>query len=182
MRRITPGKDMRRHWSTISLTPLLFFLTLVTAGYARVGEPSGAGAAPSGMGSLPGRLFPDGTVCLTAAKDSARCDKILFKLPDEILTKNVSLIFPCISLPCRPENNFFKVPGTGEESKRYFSFDGIFDLDNDGEPEVDLLRPEQLALRGDDVLIKDIHAACRRFSVFSSKASEASAIASAIAS
>jgi hypothetical protein len=47
---------------------------------------------------------------------------------------------------------------------------------------MDLPRSEQLALRSDDVLIKDIHAACRRFSVFSIKALEAKAIASAIAS
>jgi hypothetical protein len=47
---------------------------------------------------------------------------------------------------------------------------------------MDLPRSEQLALRSDDVLIKDIHAARRRFSVFSIKALEAKAIASAIAS
>jgi hypothetical protein len=47
---------------------------------------------------------------------------------------------------------------------------------------MDLPRSEQLALRSDDVLIKNIHAACRRFSVFSIKALEAKAIASAMAS
>jgi hypothetical protein len=47
---------------------------------------------------------------------------------------------------------------------------------------MDLPRSEQLALRSDDVLIKDIHAARRRFAVFSIKALEAKAIASAMAS
>ena len=47
---------------------------------------------------------------------------------------------------------------------------------------MDLPRSEQLALSSDDVLIKDIHAACRRFAVFSIKALEAKAIASAMAS
>ena len=47
---------------------------------------------------------------------------------------------------------------------------------------MDLPRSEQLALSSDDVLIKDIHAARRRFAVFSIKALEAKAIASAMAS
>jgi hypothetical protein len=47
---------------------------------------------------------------------------------------------------------------------------------------MDLPRPEQLALRNDDVLVKDIHAACRGLSIFSIKALEAKAIASAMAS
>ena len=47
---------------------------------------------------------------------------------------------------------------------------------------MDLPRSEQLTLRSDDVLIKDIHAACRRLSVFSINALEAKAIASAMAS
>jgi hypothetical protein len=47
---------------------------------------------------------------------------------------------------------------------------------------MDLPRSEQLALRGDDVLVKDIHAACRGLSVFLINASEAKAIASAMAS
>jgi hypothetical protein len=47
---------------------------------------------------------------------------------------------------------------------------------------MDLPGSKQLALRSHDVLIKDIHAACRRFSVFSIKALEAKAIASAMAS
>jgi hypothetical protein len=46
---------------------------------------------------------------------------------------------------------------------------------------MDLPRSEQLTLRSDDVLIKDIHAACRRFSVFSINALAARAIASAMA-
>jgi len=47
---------------------------------------------------------------------------------------------------------------------------------------MDLPRSEQLALRNDDVLVKDIHAACRGLSVLSIKALEAKAIASAMAS
>lgn len=47
---------------------------------------------------------------------------------------------------------------------------------------MDLPRSEQLALSNDDVLVKDIHAACRGLSVFSIKALEAKAIASAMAS
>lgn len=47
---------------------------------------------------------------------------------------------------------------------------------------MDLPRSEQLALRSDDVLIKDIHAARRGLSVFPIKALEAKAIASAMAS
>ena len=46
---------------------------------------------------------------------------------------------------------------------------------------MDLSRPEQLALRSDDVLVKDVHAACRGLSIFSIKALEAKAIASAMA-
>ena len=46
---------------------------------------------------------------------------------------------------------------------------------------MDLPRSEQLALRSDDVLVKDIHAACRGLSIFSIKALEAKAIASAMA-
>jgi hypothetical protein len=45
-----------------------------------------------------------------------------------------------------------------------------------------LPRSEQLALRSDDVLVKDIHAACRGLSVFLISALEAKAIASAMAS
>ena len=47
---------------------------------------------------------------------------------------------------------------------------------------MDLPRSERLALRNDDVLVKDIHAARRGLSVFSIKALEAKAIASAMAS
>jgi hypothetical protein len=47
---------------------------------------------------------------------------------------------------------------------------------------MDFPRSEQLALRSDDVLVKDIHAACRGLSVFLIKASDAKAIASAMAS
>jgi hypothetical protein len=57
-----------------------------------------------------------------------------------------------------------------------------------GSPEIstnlsrmNLPRSEQLALRSDDVLVKDIHAACRGLSIFSIKALETKAIASAIA-
>jgi hypothetical protein len=46
---------------------------------------------------------------------------------------------------------------------------------------VNLPRSEQLALRSDDVLVKDVHAACRGLSIFSIKALEAKAIASAMA-
>ena len=46
---------------------------------------------------------------------------------------------------------------------------------------MNLPRPEQLALRSDDVLVKDVHAACRGLSIFSIKALEAKAIASAMA-
>jgi hypothetical protein len=47
---------------------------------------------------------------------------------------------------------------------------------------MDFPRSEQLALRSDDVLVKDIHAACRGLSVFLISALEAKAIASAMAS
>ena len=47
---------------------------------------------------------------------------------------------------------------------------------------MDLPRSEHLALRNDDVLVKHIHAACRGLSVFSIKALDAKAIASAMAS
>ncbi len=46
---------------------------------------------------------------------------------------------------------------------------------------MDLPRSEQSALGNDDVLVKDVHAACRGLSVFSIKALEAKAIASAMA-
>ena len=46
---------------------------------------------------------------------------------------------------------------------------------------MDLPRSEQLALRSDDVLVKDIHAARRGLSVFPINALEAKAIASAMA-
>jgi hypothetical protein len=64
------------------------------------------GIAAIGQGSLPGRLLADGTVCIVEAKESAACKERLFKIPEEIM---------------------------GES---YLTFDGIFDLDNDGSPEV----------------------------------------------
>ena len=68
-------------------------------------SPDG-GRAAIGRGSLPGRLLPDGTVCIVEAKDSTVCRETLFKIPEEIMEKS------------------------------YLTFDGIFDLDNDGSPEV----------------------------------------------
>jgi hypothetical protein len=115
---------------------LLFLLILLAAGHARAGEPSGQSVAPIGVGSLPGRLFADGTVCVVAAKDPTRCEKILLKLPDEIVKKNVSMN-TSTSEAWRTAKNFFNVPGLGEESGGYTaSFYGLFDVDQDGEPEV----------------------------------------------
>jgi len=49
-------------------------------------------------------------------------------------------------------------------------------------PKMDLPRSQQFALCSNNVLIKDIHAVRRRFSVFSINALEANSIASAMAS
>ena len=58
------------------------------------------------MGSLPGRLFDDGSVCLGEASTPAQCQTILLTLPAEIVTQKDLTLY------------------------------GIFDVDNDGDPEV----------------------------------------------
>ncbi|HSB11749.1 MAG TPA: hypothetical protein VLM38_19830 [Blastocatellia bacterium] len=64
-----------------------------------------------GDGSIPGQLFPDGTVCTVDARDPSQCTEVLFKVPDNIMKRmNREYAASC--------------------------FYGIFDLDNDAVPEV----------------------------------------------
>jgi hypothetical protein len=86
---------------------LLVLLSLLTPSQSMAVESSGPGIAPVGVGSIPGRLFSDGTVCIVDAKDTSRCEKMLFKVPQEIMKK-----------------------------VKHGSFYGIFDVDKDGDPEV----------------------------------------------
>jgi hypothetical protein len=60
----------------------------------------------TGIGSIPARLLPDGTVCIDNAKDTSVCEEPLFNLPNQIMAES------------------------------FLTFYGAFDLDNDGSPEV----------------------------------------------
>ena len=83
-------------------------LILMSGCRARLIDPKQVLARASGTGSTPAVLLRDGTVCLTGAEGSARCDQ-LATLPGNVIRK------------------FAQYHG---------SFYGVFDADNDGEPEV----------------------------------------------
>lgn len=87
----------------------------VGSGRLRGPHPSGPGVAPIGVGSLPARLFPDGTVCIVAANNPSQCTK-------KLLTGPIS----------KANDMMMQKWGAGAS----ISFYGIFDVDNDGHPEV----------------------------------------------
>ncbi|HWR89568.1 MAG TPA: hypothetical protein VN260_04880, partial [Dissulfurispiraceae bacterium] len=62
--------------------------------------------APLGKGSLPARLFPDGTVCLVGSNEPSACRAKLMKVPQTVMKAHSA------------------------------TFYGVFDLDGDGSPEV----------------------------------------------
>jgi len=87
----------------------------VATGHPRVSRFSEPGLAPIGVGSLPGRLFPDGTVCLIAPNNPTRCVKNLLRVPiSKAHYKMMQKWGRWVSM----------------------SFYGIFDVDKDGHPEV----------------------------------------------
>jgi hypothetical protein len=71
-------------------------------------DPKDVLARASGAGSTPAMLLRDGTVCLTAGEGSVRCDK-LTTLPADVVRK---------------------------VTRYHGTFYGVFDADNDGDPEV----------------------------------------------
>ena len=82
----------------ITLSVLLFLPALSNAG-----KRSGV---PIGIGSLPSRLAPDGTVCLTDPKNPTACVKKLMRLSRSV---------------------------NGQDQLTFY---GVFDVDHDGSPEV----------------------------------------------
>jgi hypothetical protein len=88
---------------------LAFFLFLLVAlGLLSVHDSSAAKVRPTplGEGSLPARLFPDGSVCLVDANNPSVCGKRLVRIPRRVMKAHS------------------------------VTFYGVFDLDGDGSPEV----------------------------------------------
>lgn len=86
----------------------LILLSIASLSRAEVIDPAQVIARASGAGSIPGALLRDGTVCITQTKNGLECRK-LTRLSDDVV---------------------------GKFHDDYASFDGIFDLDNDGAPQI----------------------------------------------
>ena len=96
-----------------------------------------ANPEPLGKGSLPSRLFPNGTVCLVSEKNPTVCLERLVRVPQRIL------------------------------KKRFVTFYGVFDIDRDGIPEVFLGYWPPLANQDEDntvlLVYKKIHGKYRQY-------------------
>jgi hypothetical protein len=90
----------------IVISFLCVFLVVLSPIVSLAAEPSEPTKVATGVGSMPALLLPDGTVCTANTKESSLCKEVLFRLPDEMMNES------------------------------YLTFYGIFDLDNDGSPEV----------------------------------------------
>jgi hypothetical protein len=87
--------------------PLLLFSCIVAIGLLSNCDAIAATGRPAvGEGSLPSRLFPDGTVCLVSPKKPLVCGEWLFKIPQSLRKAD------------------------------FLTFYGAFDIDGDGSPEV----------------------------------------------
>lgn len=92
--------------ATIMISSVYAFLFVLSPVVSVAFEPSEPMKVATGVGSIPGQLLPDGTICVVNTKDSSLCKEVLFRLRDEMMMES------------------------------YLTFYGIFDLDNDGSPEV----------------------------------------------
>ena len=120
MRYMMPGICCGQGESPTQLFLLPFLFILMIAGTTMADESSGVGVAPVGAGSLPGRLFEDGTVCLGEAKTPSTCGKILFTLPGDVRKKVRTVIGRPFMTPDSHFEDFFK------PSSQFPEFGGFF--------------------------------------------------------